>query len=336
MWAIFNRTPYAVERNWTRDKEGMHWWLVAVKAGFDIGPNGRLKLADEQPPPLLAPEYFEEPGKSSLRYDSDLLAAKPSTDVLVLANAHAPGGRPAAIVPVAIRVGALKKELLVHGERIYYRGLLGPTTTTPQPFLTRPIQYELAFGGSDLADPDASKHRIDERNPIGRGFARQVKRLVNQPAHAIEYLSGDPSTKGPAGFGPIDAAWSPRRQLAGTYDEAWARTKKPLLPDDYDPAFALSAPADQRLPQPLMGGERIGLLNLTREGTLVFDLPRIVLEFTSRFGKKRRPHPALLATVLVEPEARRLSLVWQSVLRVAASEADYLDATEVIEQRSSQ
>ena len=66
---------------------------------------------------------------------------------------------------------------------------------------------------------------------------------------------------------------------------------------------------------------------------LVFDLPRISLGFTSFFGKKRRSHQALLATVLVEPEEQRLSLVWQSTLRVPAPETDYLDATEVTELR---
>jgi hypothetical protein len=33
--------------------------------------------------------------------------------------------------------------------------------------------------------------------------------------------------------------------------------------------------------------------------------------------------------VLVEPDARRLSLTWQSALRVAAAHADYLDQTEI-------
>jgi hypothetical protein len=60
MWMLDNQTPYGAERNWIRDKNGAHLWIVAVKATFDIGPGGALKLADEQKPPLLAPEYFGE------------------------------------------------------------------------------------------------------------------------------------------------------------------------------------------------------------------------------------------------------------------------------------
>jgi hypothetical protein len=270
-----------------------------------------------------------------LRYDSDLLAVKPGTDVVVHAQAHVPGGRAAATVPVAVRIGALEKRLVVHGDRVYYRGTSGLTTTAPRPFTERPIRYEMAFGGRDLGDPDPRNHRIDDRNPLGLGFAVQAATLINQRAHTVEYPSGDPAQRGPAGFGPIDAAWIPRRGLAGTYDQRWSQSKKPLLPDDYDPRFAMCAPADQQLGQPLVGGERVVLTNLTREGTLAFELPRIALGFSSRFGRRREEHGPRLATVLIEPEERRLSLVWQSALRVSADQADYLDETEIVESRSA-
>ncbi|WNG62492.1 DUF2169 domain-containing protein [Archangium gephyra] len=335
MWGLKNRTAYAAERNWTRDKDGVHWWLVAVKATFDIAPGGRLMLADEQLPPALIPEYFGEPGRSSLRYESDLLAMKPGTDVLVIAHAHAPRGRPAPTVPVSLRIERLHKELLVHGERTYDRGLLSVAATRPQPFITRSIRYELAFGGSDLSDPDPKNHCLDERNPIGRGFARRTAHIIGKPAHIIEYPGGNPAEMGPAGFGPIDSSWMPRRKLAGTYDARWEQSKKPLLPDDFDSAFALSSPTDQRLEKPIVGGARVELLNMTPDGLLRFELPRISLGFTTRIGTRREQHGSRMVTVLVEPEERRLSLVWQSVLRVPAPDADYLDETEIVEQRST-
>lgn len=34
MWALNNQTPYSAERNWTRDKRGVHYWIVSVKATF--------------------------------------------------------------------------------------------------------------------------------------------------------------------------------------------------------------------------------------------------------------------------------------------------------------
>jgi hypothetical protein len=331
LWAISNRTPYGAERNWTRDKHGVHWWIVAVKATYHIGPNGVLKLANEQPGPLLVPEYFGAPGDSSLRYDSDLLALKAGTDVTVLADAHAPGGRAAATVPVSIRVGGIEKDLLVHGDRVYIDGPMGLTTSASRPFVQRPIRYEFAYGGKDLADPDPRQRRIYDRNPVGRGFTCRTARLAHQPAHCVEFAGGgDPSAHGQAGFGPIDPSWMPRRKYAGTYDERWSQTKSPLLPDDYDARFGSSAPADQRSDQPLAGNERVALVNLTPEGKLVFGLPQVSLAFTSRFGRRRVPQPVHLATVIVETEELRLSLVWQSALRVPAPEVDYLDQTEIV------
>lgn len=335
MWTLTNRTSYAAERSWTRDQHGVHWWIVAVRGTFDIALDGRLRLADEQLPPTLAPEYFGAPGESSLRYDSDLLAEKPGTDVVVHAHAHAPRGRPTTTVPVVLRIAALEKQLVVHGERIWYDGAVGLTTTSPRPFVTSPIGYEHTFGGADKSDPDPTKHRIDERNPVGRGFPRRAARLANTPAHTIEYPTGDPEQRGPAGFGPIDRSWMPRRTLSGTYDAKWVQTKKPLLPDDYDPWFAMCAPADQRLVAPLVGGERLALLNVTPEGTLVVEIPRAHLELTSVFGRRREQHGARLVTVLVEPELSRLSLVWQSALRVPAPDVDYLDLTDIIDRRST-
>jgi hypothetical protein len=160
-------------------------------------------------------------------------------------------------------------------------------------------------------------------------------RLVDTPAHAIEYADGDPASVGPAGFGPIDPAWMPRLALAGTYDAHWSRTKSPLLPDDFDPAYASSSPTDQRPPTPLVGGEEVELVNMTPEGALLFTLPRLSLEFTSRFGPRREPHPSRLASVIIEPDERRLCMVWQSTLRVPAPEADYLDGTEIVERGSA-
>ena len=335
MWALTNRTPYKAERNWLRDKQGMHHWLVAVKATFDIAPTGKLTLADEQLPPLLAPEHRGEPATTSLRLDSDLLAKKPTTDVLLDACAHAPKGKAASTVLVSLRIGGLEKTLLVHGTRAYYSGPLGLTTSSPLPFTSRPIQYEWAFGGMDTGHPDPKKHRIDMRNPVGKGFSVSASRLEKQIAHAVEYPHGNFQKTGPAGFGPIASSWSPRLERAGTYDEAWDKSKKPLLPD-YDDTYAQSSPDDQRPAKPFAGGEVVTLVNLTPEGALRFELPKIAPTFRTRFGRRHEEHPATLATVFIATEdateEMKLSLVWQGSLRVPSRDADYLDETVIAEQ----
>jgi hypothetical protein len=332
MWMLKNRTPYAADKNWIRDKRGLHHWLVAVKATFDVSAHGKLTLADEQPPPVLAPDYRGDPTSTSLRSDSDLLAVKPGTDILLDACAHAPRGRPAATVPVLLRVDRVQKALVVHGTRVYYQGPMGLTTSAPRPFVTRPILYEDAFGGTDTGNPNPRKHRIDSRNPVGKGFAVDSKTLENQPAHSIEYPHGNPAKLGPAGFGPLTAFWSPRVERMGTYDAAWEKNKKPLLPDDYDERAALSAPDDQRPAQPLRGGEAVLLENLTPDGRLLFQLPAIVPTFLTHVAGREEQHPARLTTVFVAAEKMQVSLTWQGSVPVASRDVDYLDVTEIGEK----
>lgn len=332
MWALDNRTPYAAERTWVRDKTGAHHWVVAVKASFEIRDGGHLQLADEQAPCLLAAEYYGDAATSSVRVEADVVPPKPTTDILLVADAHAPRGRPATKVPVSFRVGGVEKTIIVHGPRVYYRGATGLTTSASQSFVTRPIRYEDAFGGTDTSDPDPRRQRMDPRNPVGKGVTVDPGRLVKQLAHSIEYADGDPSKRGPAGFGPIASYWSPRREFGGTYDEKWAKKKKPLLPDDYDNQFLQAAPADQRPPRHFTGGEPVVLVNLSAEGTMRFQLPKIFLTFSTRVGARREEHRARLGTVLIEPTTRMLQVCWQTSLYVAPRDIDYLDETRIGEK----
>ena len=235
-------------------------------------------------------------------------------------------------MPVLLRVDRMQKALLVHGTRVYYQGAVGLTTTAPRPFVTRAIEYEAAFGGTDTSNPDPRKHRLDSRNPAGRGIAADPKTLENQEAHSIEYPHGNPAKVGPAGFGPLTSFWSPRVERMGTYDAVWEKRKKPLLPDDYDERAAQSAPDDQTPAQPLRGGEAVLLENMTPEGRLMFLLPTIVPTLLTHVNGREVEHPAWLATVFVAPETMKVSLTWQGSLPVHSREVDYLDVTEIGER----
>lgn len=332
MWSIKNRTPYGAERNWVRDKQGRHHWVLAVKATFDVAPSGTLSLSDVQPPPALAPEYFGAPGNSSLRCDSDLLYIKTCTDVIVHAYAYAPRGQPCREVQLGLRAGGLQKHLVAYGERRFYRGLLGLKLSSPTPFERKAVRYELSYGGQDFRDSDPRNHGYFAANPIGRGFAMDSRHLIDQPGPEIEQPGVDPARAGAIGFGPIDVSWSPRRERAGTFDDLWARDKKPLLPDDFDEKFGSCAPEDQRADLPFRGGEPVELEGMSPSGRLHCTLPRIYLTYATRFGRRVEQHRGRLVTVILMPEQSQLALVWQSTLYVSPKDGDYLDETVVGEK----
>ncbi|HKX27934.1 MAG TPA: DUF2169 domain-containing protein [Blastocatellia bacterium] len=327
MWAITNQTPYKADRTWGRNRDGIHEWIVAVKGTFEIKPDGRVELAEEQLDPLLVAEYHGEPGTSSLRYDADLVAPKPATDLVLNGTAYAPKGRPSDDFLVGMRVGPIQKYLRVRGRRWWRPGRMVLTPTAAEPITKVPIVYERAYGGSDLSDPDPKRQRLDLRNPVGRGLVAQA----DQPLPNFEYPNGKLEEAGPAGFGAIDSFWSPRRELSGTYDEAWQQSRYPLLPEDWDPRSLLCAPADQRPETHLRGGEPVELENLTPGGRLSFTLPKALFRFRTRIDGRTEEHRGWMATVIIEPDHPRVIIVWQSSLLVRAN-GDYLDETIISEK----
>jgi hypothetical protein len=312
LWDLNNKTPFAAERGWCRDRNGAEVWLVA-------GSEGDVQLADEQPNVCVAPEYYDDPETSSLRYDSDLILTKLGTDVIVNGSAYAPAGRPATQVDVSLAVGSRKKTLRVFGDRIWERSVFGPAIGKPRPFVKMPIVYERAFGGWDRNAPDGKPHDCEPRNPVGVGFATHPRHVIGMPLPNVE----DPRSlikrwkdrPAPAGFGPIPPHWLPRRNLGGTYDDKWERERLPLLPEDFDDAFYQCALEDQQLRGFLKGGETIELVNLTAQGQIRFRLPRLSLGFITYFGADDRAvHRAQIHTLILEPDVPRASIVWHTAL----------------------
>ena len=319
MWTITNRTPFAAERCWVRDKDGAEVWLVAAKGTFDIAPDGTLSLAEEQQEVRIPPEFRGDPGETSLLYDSDLVHKKSATDILLHGHAYAPGGKPTTQVDVGLKVAGIDKTLRVYGDRVWKPSLLGWSMSRPAPFTTMPITYERAFGGTDERADNPKKRGWEPRNPIGTGFATQSKHLRDMPAPNIEMprqrISRWKSRPQPAGFGPIAGHWAPRVDFAGTYDDRWQKERLPLLPEDFDERFHQSAPLDQQVPGFLSGGERVELRNLTPNGLLRFSLPRVTLGIETQFDDgERRDHRAVLHTVAIEPDVPRVMLVWHTHL----------------------
>ena len=312
MWAVTNKTRFTVARTFARDAQGAEIWVVAVRATFSIeseGPDAQVMVAPEQHDVCLSPQYFGEPGQSSLRYDADVVRTKPGTDFVLHAHAHAPGGRPARAVDVAVAVGPMVKRLRVVGDRVWRKGWRAISPSDPEPFISLPIRYERAWGGP-LTDIDAR----DQFNPIGVGADVTPGAPVPNVESVDSPIESSRDAGPPAGFGPIPCDWQPRLKLAGTYDEAWQSERQPLVPADFQDAYFRCAPADQQIDGFLRGGEEVVLHNLTSTGLLRFRLPRVSLGFRTRFGRRAIHHRGQLHTIIIEPEERRLSMVWQSAL----------------------
>src|SRR5262249_39584178 len=158
-----------------------------------IKSDDKLVLADEQFGPLLLPEYHGEDGVSSLRYEADLVGAKPTTDVVLNGTAYASRGRPTKEFMISLRLEGIYKVIKVVGDRIWERGPLGLSPSAMEPVCQVPIVYERAYGGFDRADGDPRRQRMDSRNPVGCGLAAQEGQLLPN----FEYPGGRLEKAGP-------------------------------------------------------------------------------------------------------------------------------------------
>jgi uncharacterized protein YjbI with pentapeptide repeats len=170
----------------------------------------------------------------------DLAMPKVCGEVLVLGKAMAPQGIPVAAMPVEFAIGAIRKRANVFGDRYWKLGVTGLHPTEPNPFTEMPVDYAHAFGGAGYA-----------RNPAGKGFDAERRTRAGEAVGLpnVEAPERPVVTPGdrpePYGFGPLDIGWADRTGKAGTFDDAWFKTRAPSAPLDQDPTIYNAAPPDQ-------------------------------------------------------------------------------------------
>jgi hypothetical protein len=317
MLQVRNETPFTPGMFLFPNEQGVDTLYVVVKATFDIR-EGRISVARKQRPLVMADEYWGEPGASSLKYANEAHLLKPGTDVVVVGEAHAPRGRPVETCLVSVKVGPLHQVVQVFGDRAWRGGLLSPAPSAPKPFITLPLVYERAFGGTH--ELNGGEVLAEPSNPVGQGFRgkRSGREMVERalpnledPRHLIGSISDAPK---PVGLGPVAPAWMPRKAYAGTYDEQWRARRAPYLPLDFRPGFFHMAPPNLCAPKGLKGGESVELLNLSAEGIQRFALPRCELDVTVRIARQPTQPDMRLETVLLEPGEGRLCLTWRGAI----------------------
>lgn len=305
-----NKTHFTCEQLPMLDRNGANILRVVLKGAYIIHHNGDLQPAEQQPNIVMEDIYWGEPGLSSVRYESDINLFKPYTDIIVNGHAHAPKGRAVHEMDVSLEYdGRMLKQLRIVGDRNWEKGLIGWHKTAPMPFVSMPIVYERAYGGSDEKGSEA-------RNRIGTGYCTKLKSDFNKTLLPnIEYpkqMIKSPGNKSePAGFGVISKNWEPRLSLAGTYDEDWLEERFPLLPHDFDMRFSQSVPQDQWIRRP-KGGEVIRISGMNPEKPIQLKLPLCFMDLGLRYTNHDEDKHMDLDTILIEPDEHKLVLTWRA------------------------
>jgi hypothetical protein len=317
---LINATRMVAGYSMGLEPSGRELLVVAVKGTFRIPAESgaRLLLHEEQVPLVLADQFCGEPGISSPLYEVDFAPRKHLCDVVVNATAYAPGGNPVRRMTVGVGVGGWSKSFAVCGDRRWQAGAGGIGIGPATPFLTMPISYQNAYGGTDQHSEDSSEHGAFMPNPVGCGYFRtdKAKYVDGTPVPNTEEILSPVTRPGgqyrPMALGPIGRHWEPRIQYAGTYDDRWLADHFPFLPPDFDERYYQSAPPDQCLPKPL-GEQVVTLINLTPAGRRDFILPHFeapIVIFPKRGDKEELT--AHVDTVVIEPDHDRVTMSWRA------------------------
>jgi hypothetical protein len=320
---LVNTTNLVAGYTMATDKTGRESLVVVAKGtiGIPDRPDSELALLDEQVPLVTGDIFTGEPGFSAPLYETDFAPGKPRCDVLLNGSACAPGGQPTERVRVGLRVGSMTKAFEVVGNRVWGHAGGIISAGRPEPFTKMPISYDNAFGGVDKAYEDPALQRTYLPNHAGKGFFANLDPWVfgGKPLPNTEELDRPVTQPSgnytPMSFGPLARGWQHRIRWAGTYDARWLEHQFPFLPEDFDTRYFQSAPDDQQIDHP-RGGEEVVLYNLTPQGRTSFRLPgdlSLPVVFTGRDGSATDV-PAVLDTVLLEPDVSRFMLCWRASL----------------------
>lgn len=226
------------------EMEGKTFFSVASLWGFGLSTGKPLLEKDLWPMILSALPEGEAFDTGLPKFRAEYLVAG-----AFLSAEPVPGGT------VQIECGNLSKTLAVFGDRYW-------TSTSfdgPEPIVEMPLTYQQAFGGSDYA-----------ANPSGKGLDDVVHQgIKRRPLPNVEYHDALVTSKNdkprPASPGNIDITWSPRSQLAGTYDDEYIKRHMPGFPPDMDPNYFCCGASDQWFDDFPDGRESYRITNMNLE-----------------------------------------------------------------------
>ena len=310
--------------------------------------HGQVATLHEEQLPFEETDTFYgqgNPAEDAPKLESELVAYKPSTDILLLAKAHSPRGRPAHWLDVGIQVGLIRRIARVFGNRRVRVAGSQLVFTDPEPFESMPLHMGHAYGGKDV-NSDVTPYTYP-RNPIGKGFivkpnptALEALELPNiedpaqllTPANLVvgEYEKW-PYYPQPMGFGCISRQSHPRYTLAGlpppshAESEAFRKIKlmqakeigtpgagyPPGVAPMLRPEYFNAAPPSLRLPH-LRGDETITLAHMDSElAQFSFQLPGGRPRAWLDVGEGREEMVMVPDTVTIFKETNQVSIVWR-------------------------
>ncbi|CAN5378626.1 DUF2169 domain-containing protein [soil metagenome] len=332
-----NATPWLADAIPFVDDSGRDGRLVVAKIQYAIDAAGQLHpvaVSDR----LVYEDRFDDidgdASKAPLLRPADVMAPQPATNVLLLGHAYAPEAEGVRRFEPWLGVAGAVFPLRVHGPR-QWRQRSWPARLLTL-FLRRriklvatgrvrslPLSWRHAYGG--IAALVGQPPVPWQLNPAGAGYhqdgrARAVDGValpaIEDPREPIRHWH---DRRVPHLPGAVSPQWAPRVAHGGTRDAAWQALRAPAMPADGSARYHNTAHPGLQFTPHLIGGEPFHAEGFCRSGeALVFHLPAHSLTAHSHHYGSFEPHRMPLNTVILEPDARKLTLLYRCFVPLMA------------------
>lgn len=326
---------------------------VLGKQTYRFEPDGVAQVDDSHRIDVLEVDSFlgdGNPINDPVRHESDLVAWKPMTDIVVHGKACSPRGKCARHFDARIAVGDRSLAIRVFGDRKVDMTSGSIRFSEPEVFEEMPLHSGFAYGGTDLwSDPQT--RLTYPRNPSGKGFAvappietlhrmalpnlenpsmlltpeqflaKRYDRWKDMPQPA--YLGWTQKLAHPrflfAGMSPNDAAQAEakRQRHLDTMPEIGAgpNTQPPERVPVLNPQYFNGAHPSMQLPY-LRGDDKICLVYMDRDTpNFQFQLPGKTPKAVLDLGKGAETMDMVLHTVEIYKPTNQLTMVWRGSCR---------------------
>ena len=243
----------------------------------------------------------------------DMGMPKPRAEWLINGSFHALDGEPTIAGQAFAQVSDQQKTLNIFGDRHWVAGI----PSKPLPFTNMPLDYQHAFGGSDLPS-----------NPSGMGYLHEHLPNVESSTETITDRN-KPYT--PASFAALDPSWPQRSQYQGTYDQRYMEKYFPGYPKDMDWRLFMNAPKDQWVDGFLTGNESYQFKNMHPhkkhiEGQLPGLFPRCFIKDSQEANSEQqfKEINLNLDTATFFPDKDIVQLIWRGGMVVSSDEAEQI------------
>ncbi|MEM1229914.1 MAG: DUF2169 domain-containing protein [Pseudomonadota bacterium] len=195
---------------------------------------------------------------------------------------------------------------------------------SPQGLLPASVQQDIAYSDITTGPPDAPKpvydsDLVDRKPAIDLYVSRpSTDRLSERDGETIRIAVGAQRIEGRFhdqwSLGPLPRNHTDRVAHAGTYDEAWQRTRMPLPPVDFDVRYHQSARTEQTF-ESLDAETRIAIQGLYgAESVVSFALPDRAPVLAGAIAGVRSVRWLSLDTICISGVSPMVILTWRCAL----------------------